>query len=117
MDLPDDFFKAEILPGFEPEEAQPSFRAPHAVAGDAPRPHAKFRRLRRHGHSLFALAQCLVGLLAGQRIGKDLRQQLQAPHLRRRPVAFGPRGIEAQNPDRRPAAHRQREALNEETQE
>jgi len=44
-----------------------------------------------------ALLHSLVGALPSQRIGKYLRQELQALHQLVRPVALGQRGIKAQD--------------------
>ena len=81
-------------------------KTPGAVVQD---PEPRLGGVRRQGQALLALPQGFVGALSRQRVGEDLRDQLQPLHQRVRPVALRPQGIEAQGADGRLAPHRERE--------
>ena len=83
---------------------------PQPAAVDADVGDAHRRLVERGPADLLALAQGLVGALPGQRVGEDLRDQLQPLHQRVRPVALRLQGIEGQGADGRLAPDREREA-------
>ena len=93
-----------------PKTARVLLREPEDPCAVFEAPESRFGEVRRHGQALLALPQRLVRALAGQRVGEDLRDQLQPIDQRRRPVAMHPKGVEGHGPDGRIVSHREREA-------
>ena len=93
-----------------PEDRPSPLRGPEDAGAVVQSPEPRLGGVRRQAQPRLTLPQAqLVGALASQRVGEDLRDQLQPLHQRVRPVALRPQGIEAQGADGRRASHRERE--------
>ena len=92
-----------------PEDRPSPLRGPEDARAEVQGPEPRLGGVRRQAQALLALPQLLVGALPSQRVGEDLRDQLQPLHQRVRPVALRPHGVEGQGADGRLAPHRERE--------
>ena len=93
-----------------PEDRASPLRGPEDARAVVQGPEPRLGGVRRQGQALLALPQAQLVAPPGERVGEDLRDQLQPLHERVRPVALRPQGVEAQGANGRLAPHREREA-------
>ena len=94
------------LVGREPEDRPGPLRDPEDPRRVVEDPQPRFGGVCRQAQALLALPQGFVGVLSSQRIGEDLRDQLQPLHQRIRPVALRPRVLKPMAPMFDVAPHR-----------
>ena len=105
MDHPEVAFKEELLLRGKLEQLPALGRNPDPAGSGIQDPQAGPRGVGRHAETGFALAQRHLGLLAGEGVGKHLRDELESHHGCLRPMSFFAHDRKGQQAQNRSVSH------------